>query len=64
MQTIADEAVWNYEAGVKLAAGRVSGSPGANYQVYNDFQVWVAQRDANGNRTGAFITRSAGQRRT
>ena len=46
---IAEETVWNYEGGLKLAAGRVSGSVGVYYQVYNDFQVSVAQLDANGN---------------
>lgn len=61
VQTIAEETVWNYEGGVKLAAGRVSGSLGIYYQVYNDFQVSVAQRDANGYPTGAFITQSAGK---
>jgi outer membrane receptor protein involved in Fe transport len=46
---------------VKLATGRVSGSVGVYYQVYNDFQVSVAQLDANGNPTGAFVTASAGK---
>jgi len=58
---IAEETVWNYEGGLKLATGRVSGSIGVYYQVYNDFQVSVAQRDANGNPTGAFVTQSAGK---
>lgn len=58
---IAEETVWNYEGGLKLAAGPVSGSVGVYYQVYNDFQVSVAQRDANGNPTGAFVTQSAGR---
>lgn len=61
VQTIAEETVWNYEGGVKLASGGVSGSIGVYYQVYNDFQVSVAQRDANGNPTGAFVTQSAGK---
>jgi outer membrane receptor protein involved in Fe transport len=61
VQTIAQEVVWNYEGGLKLASGSVSGSLGVYYQVYNDFQVSVAQRDANGNPTGAFITQSAGK---
>ena len=60
VQTIAEETVWNYEGGIKLAAGRVSGSLGVYYQVYNDFQVSVAQLDAQGNPTGAFVTASAG----
>jgi outer membrane receptor protein involved in Fe transport len=58
---IAEETVWNYEGGVKLATGRISGSVGVYYQVYNDFQVSVAQLDANGNPTGAFVTASAGR---
>lgn len=58
---IAEETVWNYEGGLKLATGRVSASVGVYYQVYNDFQVSVAQRDANGNPTGAFVTQSAGK---
>lgn len=61
VSTIAEETVWNYEGGLKVASGRVSGSLGVYYQVYNDFQVSVAQRDANGNPTGAFITQSAGK---
>ena len=61
VQTIAEETVWNYEGGIKLATGRVSGSIGVYYQVYNDFQVSVAQLDANGNPTGAFVTQSAGK---
>lgn len=60
VQTIAEEIVWNYEGGLKLAAGRVSGSVGVYYQAYDDFQVSVAQLDANGNPTGAFVTASAG----
>lgn len=61
VQTIAEETVWNYEGGLKLATGRVTGSLGVYYQVYNDFQVSVAQLDANGNPTGAFVTQSAGR---
>ncbi len=61
VQTIAEETVWNYEGGIKLATGRVSGSIGVYYQVYNDFQVSVAQLDAQGNPTGAFVTQSAGK---
>lgn len=60
VQTIAEEVVWNYEGGLKLATGSITGSLGVYYQVYNDFQVSVAQVDANGNPTGAFITASAG----
>lgn len=58
---IAEETVWNYEGGLKLATGSISGSIGVYYQVYNDFQVSVAQLDANGNPTGAFVTASAGK---
>lgn len=61
VQTIAEENVWNYEGGLKLATGRVSGSVGVYYQVYSNFQVSVAQLDANGNPTGAFVTQSAGK---
>lgn len=61
VQTIAEETVWNYEGGIKLASGRVSGSVGVYYQIYDDFQVSVAQLDANGNPTGAFVTASAGK---
>ncbi len=61
VQTIAEETVWNYEGGIKLASGGVVGSLGVYYQVYNDFQVSVAQLDANGNPTGAFVTQSAGR---
>lgn len=58
---IAPETVWNYEGGIKLATGSVTGSLGVYYQVYNDFQVSVAQLDQNGNPTGAFVTASAGR---
>lgn len=57
---VAEEVVWNYEGGAKFASGSVSGSLGVYYQVYNDFQVSIAQTDAQGNPTGAFITASAG----
>jgi len=57
---IPEEVVWNYEGGVKLATGPVSASLGVYYQVYDDFQVSVAELDAQGNPTGAFITASAG----
>lgn len=57
---VLEEIVWNYEGGIKLAAGGVSGSLGVYYQVYDNFQVSVPQLDANGNPTGAFETRSAG----
>lgn len=57
---VLEEIVWNYEGGIKLATGRVSGSLGVYYQVYDNFQVSVPVLDANGNPTGAFQTRSAG----
>lgn len=60
VQTIAEEVVWNYEGGVKLASGPVSAALGVYYQVYDDFQVSIAQLDAQGNPTGAFVTASAG----
>ncbi|MFO6446474.1 TonB-dependent receptor [Erythrobacter sp. NE805] len=61
VQNVAEETVWNYEGGLKLATGRVSGSIGVYYQVYNDFQVSVQERDANGNPTGRTVTQSAGK---
>ncbi|MFN4240156.1 MAG: TonB-dependent receptor [Erythrobacter cryptus] len=61
VQEVAEEIVWNYEGGLKFAAGAVSGALGVYYQVYNDFQVSVAQLDQNGNPTGAFVTASAGR---
>ena len=60
VNTVAEETVWNYEGGIKAATGPVTGSLGVYYQVYNDFQVSIAQTDANGNPTGAFVTASAG----
>lgn len=60
VQTIAEEIVWNYEGGIKLAAGRVSGSLGVYYQVYDDFQVTIPEFDDDGNPTGATRTDSAG----
>ena len=60
IQNVAEEVVWNYEGGVKLASGRVSGSLGVYYQVYNDFQVSVPEV-INGAATGRFITQSAGK---
>ena len=57
---VPEETVWNYEGGIKLASGPVSASLGVYYQVYDGFQVSVAEVDAQGNPTGAFITQSAG----
>ena len=53
---IPEETVWNYEAGVKLATGIVSGSLGVYYQKYDNFQVSIADPD----NLGSFITASAG----
>ena len=57
---VPQETVWNYEGGIKLASGPVSGSLGVYYQEYKGFQVSVAQLDDDGNPTGAFVTQSAG----
>lgn len=51
-----EEIVWNYEGGIKLAAGPVSAALGVYYQVYDNFQVTVP----NPEQPGTFITRSAG----
>ena len=59
-QIVPQEIVWNYEGGVKFATAAVSGSLGVYYQVYDNFQVSVAQLDADGNPTGSFVTDSAG----
>ena len=58
---VLEEIVWNYEGGIKFESGPVSASLGVYYQVYDNFQVSVAQLDANGNPTGAFVTQSAGK---
>lgn len=42
---IPEETVWNYEGGVKLATGMISGSLGVYYQVYDGFQVTVVGDD-------------------
>lgn len=57
---IPEETVWNYEGGLKLSSGPVSGSLGVYYQVYDNFQVSVAELDGDGNPTGSFVTESAG----
>ena len=59
-RVIPEETVWNYEAGLKLSSDPVSGSLGVYYQVYDNFQVSVAEVDAEGNPTGSFVTESAG----
>lgn len=51
---VAAEKVTNYEAGAKFARGPVSGSVGAFYQTYDNFQVGVLQTD------GRTVTQSAG----
>lgn len=51
---VAEEVVWNYEAGLKGRVGPVSGSIGVYYQNYSDFQVSVIQPN------GTTITQSAG----
>lgn len=53
---IAPENVWNYEVGLKGAAGPVSGSLGIYYQSYKNFQVTVADPA----RPGTTTTLSAG----
>jgi outer membrane receptor protein involved in Fe transport len=53
---VAEEIVWNYEGGIKLATGPVSASLGVYYQVYDNFQVSIPDP----NRPGANITVSAG----
>ncbi|PLK24134.1 TonB-dependent receptor [Porphyrobacter sp. TH134] len=50
------EIVWNYEGGIKLAAGPVSASLGVYYQVYDNFQVSIPDPA----RPGTTITVSAG----
>ena len=59
-RVIPEETVWNYEGGLKLSSGPVSGSLGVYYQVYDNFQVSVAEVDGEGNPTGSFVTESAG----
>jgi outer membrane receptor protein involved in Fe transport len=56
---VPEETVWNYEGGIKLSTGPVSASLGVYYQVYDGFQVSVAEV-INGQATGRFITQSAG----
>lgn len=51
-----EEIVWNYEGGIKLAAGPVSAALGVYYQVYDNFQVSIPDP----NRPGFNITVSAG----
>jgi outer membrane receptor protein involved in Fe transport len=53
LQIVPDEVVWNYEAGVKLGRGALTGTLSAFYQQYRGFQVSVT----NG---GVTTTQSAG----
>lgn len=55
VQDVPEETVWNYEVGLKGAAGPVSGSLGVYYQKYDGFQVSVVQPD------GTTRTQSAGK---
>lgn len=54
LQNVPEEKVWNYEVGLKGAAGAVSGSIGLYYQKYDGFQVSVLQSN------GTTVTQSAG----
>lgn len=54
-QDVPEENVWNYEVGLKGAAGPVSGSIGVYYQKYDGFQVSVQQSN------GTTVTQSAGK---
>jgi iron complex outermembrane recepter protein len=54
---IAAENVWNYEVGLKGSAGPISGSIGAYYQTYDNFQVSIIGAD------GITRTQSAGTAR-
>ncbi|MFN4095207.1 MAG: TonB-dependent receptor [Sphingomonas sp.] len=55
LNLVAEEKVWNYEAGLKGRVGPVSGSLGVYYQKYDGFQVSVVQSD------GSTRTESAGK---
>ncbi|MGB5777903.1 MAG: TonB-dependent receptor [Allopontixanthobacter sediminis] len=55
LQVVPQETVWNYEVGLKGAAGILSGSLGVYYQKYDGFQVSVTQSD------GTTRTESAGK---
>jgi outer membrane receptor protein involved in Fe transport len=54
---IGEETVWNYEAGLKLDKGILSGSLGVYYQIYDNFQVSIVGPD------GRVVTESAGSAR-
>ncbi|MEL7188724.1 MAG: TonB-dependent receptor [Pseudomonadota bacterium] len=57
LDIVNEETVWNYEGGIKFAAGPISGALGIYLQEYSNFQVSV--QDPNGP-LGTFITQSAG----
>ena len=54
LQIVPEETVWNYEAGIKVNAGGLTGTLSAFYQDYNRFQVSVVNAD------GTTTTQSAG----
>lgn len=53
LQSVGEETVWNYEAGLKGSVGILSGAIGVYLQEYTDFQVSVIEN-------GVAFTRSAG----
>lgn len=53
LQIVPDEVVWNYEAGLKLGRGPLTGTLSAFYQTYRGFQVSVTNN-------GVTTTQSAG----
>ncbi|MFL9840539.1 TonB-dependent receptor [Sphingomonas sp. ST-64] len=55
LNRVAEEKVWNYEAGLKGRVGPLSGTLGVYYQKYDGFQVSVIQPD------GTTRTESAGK---
>ena len=55
LNLVAEEKVWNYEAGLKGRVGPVAGTLGVYYQKYDGFQVSVIQPD------GTTRTESAGK---
>lgn len=55
LNLVAEEKVWNYEAGLKGRVGPVSGTLGVYYQKYDGFQVSVVQSN------GTTVTQSAGK---
>ena len=54
LQSVPEETVWNYEAGVKAALGGFTGTASVFYQDYQGFQVSVTQPN------GTALTQSAG----